>query len=167
MTTRKLFLFVSALALFGVSFAAAQQTGSATINLKGTVAPFFEFTVTQATGLEALDLEGENFTKTIAMIKERSNRRGGYNVTVASANGWKLKGADAENTDSVEYTLSYDGVSVDQSTSTAAVRTAAPNTNKAGIDAEVAITTTNLNAEVSRNADVYSDTLTLTMATVR
>jgi len=150
------------LAIFAASVPAFADL-SGTLGLKGVVAPNVSVAVTSLTGFDNLSMLAGVTDFPIATIKEISNSKGGYTLSISSARGYKLSqgttGAYVTGGDSVIYTLKYDTVSVDQTTQI--LTDVSGKTVAAGVTKTLTITfasTDNL------NADNYTDTLTFTIA---
>lgn len=144
----------------------AATTG--TLTLSGTVPGILEITVTPTASASALDLSIDVTDLPVATVNERSNRKAGYTVSVSSANALAaasdqafLASADPLNADTLEYTLSYDGVPVVLAAGTAQVSDVWAKTPASGTDKELTIS---YNGTASfLNADAYADTLTFTI----
>lgn len=165
-TNRKAIVVIAAVLLVGLAgTATAQTTGS--ITLTGVVSQLLEITVTPAPGYDSLDLTTSQTDLLVATVNEKSNNQAGYSVSVESANAAGagsstafFVGADAGNTDTLDYNLSYGGSPVAfDATGNAVVSNVASTTGVSGVDKAVEITYTG----AFLNADTYSDTLTFTI----
>ena len=132
---------------------AADTSGSLTIS--GTVAAIMSLTFS-TNSYTALPITDGATDLTLATITEICNGKSGYTVTISSANKSYLKGADSSNSDSLGYTLSYGGSSVDLATSGSATVSSSSKTAAAGMAKAVKISF----ASSYLNADTYSDKLT-------
>ena len=163
-------LLTSVLAL-GATSAFAADSGNITI--QGTVSPVNELTVTPQAGYNALDLTSGATEQTVAVVNEKNNDPDGYTVTLVSANAQaasssqaRLKGADTDNATVVNYSIKYGvaaaeaAVTLDGSGSAVVSSTSAASI-EAGADKNMKIT---FLGATWKNADTYSDTLTLTIA---
>lgn len=144
-----------------VSF--AQST--ATLTISGTVAPINSITIASQTGYNALDLVNGATAQVVGIATEKSNDKLGYKVTLSSANAGAtaqafLKGALSGNTDTVNYSIQYNGTAVTLASGSAVVTTVAARTGSSGVTKNIAVTF----AGNWLTADTYSDTLTLTIA---
>ena len=157
-------VLVGLLALSIPGFAAT----SGTLTLSGTVPGILEIVVTPTAAASALDLTVDVSNLSVASVNERSNRKGGYTVSLSSANAVAagvaqafLKSADALNLDTLGYSLSYDGAAVSFTAGVAEVSNVSVKTPAAGTDKTLAIS---YNGSASfLNADGYADTLTFTI----
>jgi len=133
---------------------------SATLYLSGTVAKSASISVTSALGASSLNLlSTPSSAITVGTLTEVCNSTSGYTVSVQSANGGSLKGAISGNTDSVAYSFYQNGSAVTLSTSSTNMITASSKTSGAN-----QTLTLNYTGNPALTADVYSDTLTFTIA---
>lgn len=144
--------------------AIAQTTGSVT--LTGTVPAVLDITVTALPAASSLDLSVDTTNLAVATVVERSNKKGGYTVTLESANAKVLggsaaffKSADPANTDTLTYSISYGGTPVTLSAGSALVTDSNTKTLGTGTSKTVAISYTG----AFLYEDSYSDTLTFTI----
>lgn len=156
-------LLAAALLLLALP-AVAQNVGSITIS--GTVAPIQQITVTSQSGYNALDLAAGETDKLVAIVNERSNDQIGYKVTLRSANAFAasgsqayLKGASGGNSDTVNYSIKYNGSAVTLATGDSIVSSTSARTTGTGVNKNLQVTLTG----AFNVADTYSDTLTLTL----
>ena len=141
----------------------AQAT--ATLTISGTVAPINTITIASQSGYNALDLVNGAVAKLVGIATETSNDKLGYKVTLSSLNAGAtaqalLKGAIVGNTDTVNYSILYNGTAVTLAAGSATVTSVAAHTGAAGVTKNIAVTF----AGGWLTADTYSDTLTLTIA---
>lgn len=135
------------------SFAAT--TG--TLSLSGTVAPVTSIVVTPDANASNLPVGSTASALKIATVTELSNDKAGYSVTLSTANGGYLK--EASGTDSLAYSLSYNGSAVAFSSGSATISDVSARTGGAGSAKELDISF----ASAFLNADSYTDTLTFTI----
>ena len=100
------------------------------------------------------------------VILETDLRMLGYKVTLRSANAFAaagaqayLKGASAGNSDTVNYTIKYNGSAVSLVAGDAVVTSAITRTTGSGVSKNLLVTLSG----AFNVADTYSDTLTLTL----
>lgn len=153
-----------AVALIGTALTSLAQS-SANLTLTGKVEDNTSIAVVAQAGYSALPIEAGCVDQTVANVTEKSNSRTGYHVTLSSLNAGTgsqafLKGASAGNTDTVNYAIKYQGVSVTLSSGAARVTTATARTAQAGVTKTLAVTV----PASWVNTDTYNDTLTLTIA---
>ncbi len=139
---------------------------SGTLVLQGTVPGILDISVAASSVSASLDL-GVTSDFVVASVTERSNKKAGYTVSLASANASGdmsnvpfLKGSDPTNPDVLHYALVYDGVPVVLSSGTAMISDVSTKTPAAGSVKPLRIA---YNGEFLFE-DVYSDTLTFTIA---
>jgi hypothetical protein len=128
-----------------------------------------EISVTPTPAASDLALTVNTVDLLVASVNERSNRKAGYTVSLASANALAaatsqafLRSADLANLDLLPYSLSYDGVAVVFSGGSAVVSDTWARTSAAGIEKELRMSYDG--ASFFLNADGYADTLTFTIA---
>lgn len=102
---------VSSAAAFGVvgpsgSGPVFQSSDSDSLTIGGNVPARVDIRITGTDALE-LDLQSVVTDRKIATVRERSNVRAGYVVSVTSANGFRLRGTYAGDQDELAYTLVY------------------------------------------------------------
>jgi hypothetical protein len=158
---------VVALLLAGGSVFAAD---SGNIILQGTVAAVNEIVVTPVAGYNTLNMTAGATIQQVATVNEKSNDPDGYTVTLQSLNAGAttqgfLKGADAQNTDFFNYTMTYGVAAAEAAVTLAAgsgiVTTTSAPSIEAGAEKSFRISFT---GSAWKNADTYSDTITLTIA---
>lgn len=155
----------------GVMSAFAADSGNITV--QGTVDPVNELTVTSQAGFSTLDLTAGATDLTVAVVNEKNNDPDGYTVTLVSANAQaassaqaRLNGADGANATVLNYSIKY-GVAAAEAavtldtTGSAVVSSTSAATVEAGSNKNLKIT---FAGSTWKNADVYSDTVTLTIA---
>jgi hypothetical protein len=144
-----------ALSLLLLSTSAFAST-TATLLLKGSIAPVLEVSVAPETLASNLPLDIAQTNTKIGTVTERSNSRTGYKVTITSQNAGKMK---LDNDNSLSYQLTYDGQAV---TLTQPQTFAFPFTSSAPVTRDVKI---NYQAAPSSlPTGDYTDTLTFTIA---
>jgi hypothetical protein len=141
----------------------AQTTG--TLTLTGTVPPILRITVTALPAASALDLSSDTDTA-VATVVERSNKKGGYTVSVESLNAITdgtaqpfFKSIDAANGDTLAYNLTYGGTTITFTGGSAIVTDSNTRTTGAGESREVRVSYTG----AFLYEDTYNDTLTFTI----
>ena len=162
-------ILVLALFLFGATAAVAQNSDSGTLTLEGTVPEILTINVSAESVASNLDLSTDQTDLLVATVTETSNVRAGYSVTVESANAASQSSTDpffastsAGNSDTLSYTLKYDGSTVSFSGGSAAtVTNASDKTAAGGSTNEVRISYTGTTQNLY--ADSYQDTLTFTI----
>jgi hypothetical protein len=141
----------------------AEGTNNASVVIKGTV-PQILRAVIDIPAETILDLE---FADTVLLgnVVLLSNRIGAYSLSIASANAGRLVGAaGVDNDDVFPYTLIFDGVSHNLADGAYTFSTAG-KTTKAGNAKAVEVSYAGYDTrDTLVNADVYSDTLTFTIA---
>jgi len=112
-----------------------------------------------------LDLSVDTNTA-VATVVERSNKKGGYTVSVESLNAVSsgatqpyFKSTDPGNADTLSYALTYGGTTVTFSSGSAIVTDSNTRTTGAGESREVRVSYTG----AFLYEDSYSDTLTFTI----
>ena len=107
-------------------------------------------------------------------MNEKNNDPDGYTVTLVSANAAaagsaqaRLKGTDSANSTEINYSIKYGQTGEEQAVTLDAdgskvITSVSAATDAAGVDKNLMITFSGM---AWRNADTYSDTLTLTIAT--
>lgn len=159
---KKSYLILSIL-LISASMSFAATTGNLIIS--GTVPEILEVTVIAAAGSTALDLTQNITDLHVGDIVEKSNVVAGYTVTISSANAATgdphFKGANSSNTDTLGYTLKYNGSPVSFTGNSALISDVNSKTATTGSTGSL-----NLSYDGTGNflnADTYSDTLTFTI----
>lgn len=151
--------------ILGLSvMSALAETG--TVTIQGTVSKAQTITVTPVAGYNLLDVVAGGSGIAIATVKEKSNSKAGYKVTVRSATAFAasgaqatLKGAAVTDPETVNYAIKYAGTAVTLVSGEAEVTSATDKTGGTGLDKAVTIDVTGTWV----GADTYSDTLTFTI----
>jgi spore coat protein U-like protein len=152
-------LIVLAALVIALAIPAFSDT-SATLYLSGTVAKSASISVTTALGASSLNLLSTPASAiTVGTLNEICNSTSGYTVSVQSANAGSLKGAISGNTDTVPYSFYQNGTAVTLSATATNMITASSKTTGAS-----QTLTINFTGNSALTADVYSDTLTFTIA---
>jgi hypothetical protein len=169
-TTYRTWIAAAAVALAVAAPSFALPSGSLT--LSGSIAAINDIVITPAPGIASLDLTVNQTDLLVATVNEKSNRRVGYTVTLASLAAAGLsgnpffKGANGANTDVLSYSFKYGpagslaGFSL--TSGSAIITSTSAKTGAAGVDKELRISYNG--AAAFLNEDTYSDTLTLTIA---
>ncbi|MBB6481041.1 hypothetical protein [Spirochaeta isovalerica] len=148
------FILTLAVAAFISLPAMADTTG--TLTLTGTVDSNMAIVVTPVDGVyNDLDLLNDASNLKVATVTEISNSA--YTVTVSSDNSSELAGPS----DSLAYTLTYDGASIDLTSGSAVITNTTTVTDADGLDKDLNISYTGNPALPS---GTYTDTLTFTIA---
>ena len=156
---------VAAVAMLAVALPGFSAT-TGTLVLQGTVPGILEISVSALPAASSLALETTQTNLAVANVTERSNRKAGYTVSLQSANAGSgssffFKSADVANTDTLDYTLTYDGSPVSLVAGTALITDASARTPSAGVVKSLAISFAG--AASYLNEDAYADTLTFTI----
>lgn len=147
---------------FGVALAprSGYSASSGDLDLSGTVAAVCEVVVTPVAGVaDNLPLGAAATNLSVASVNERCNDPIGYTMSAVSAHSGKLMPLGA-STDSVSYSISYNGAPADLSGATPVTDVNAP-TGNAGVNKNVSISYANPGFIA---ADTYADTITFTIA---
>lgn len=161
----KRFLMITSLMIW-VAFSAFSAT-SGSLTLTGTVNGILDIQVSAAAVASNLDLTANQSDLVIATVIEKSNKADGYTVELESANAAAASSSVATlegtgtNTDSLDYSISYDGNAVNLVNGTAVVTDSTSATGAAGLTKSLAITYT---GDAGLTEGSYTDTLTLTIA---
>ena len=160
---KKVILVLSFISLT-VSMAFSVTTGNLVIS--GTVPQILDIQVLAAAGSTSLDLTKNVPDQHIGDIVERSNVTAGYTVTISSANAATgtphFKGVNPSNTDTLDYTLKYNGSPINFTGGSALISDV--NSKTATIGSTKSINLSYDGTSNFLNADSYSDTLTFTIA---
>lgn len=149
-----------------VSFSAFSATNGS-LTLTGTVNGILDIQVSAATIASNLDLTASQNDLVVATVVEKSNKADGYTVELESANATAAASSVAAlegtgtNTDSLDYSLSYDGNTVNLVNGSAVVTDSNTATGAAGVSKTLAITYA---GDAGLTEGSYTDTLTLTIA---
>lgn len=140
------------------------------ITIQGTVATVNEIVVTSETDYNLLNLTLGEAWKLVATVNEKNNDPDGYTVTLASLNAYGAQ-ARLKSTETtpiyVNYSMKYGtaGTGADADVSltagSATVTSTSAATGSSGVDQKLTVT---IAANSWPDAGVYSDTLTLTIA---
>jgi hypothetical protein len=133
------------------------------LSLSGIVAPITAITVQADPNASNLPVGTTVAGLTITSVNELCNSKGGYTVTLSSANGGLLKESNVQAlglTDSVPYSLSYNGSAVNFQNGSAVISRVTQRTSGSGTTNSLSISF----ASAFLNADTYTDTLTFTIA---
>lgn len=154
-------------ALMTTTIAGLAQPFVGSITIAGTVANVTTITVASVAGYDLLPIAAGCVDQVVANATEKSNNKLGYTVTLNSLNAGStiqasLNGA-VGNTDKVNYTMKYGVTAVSLVNGSAVVTSSAARTPQAGVVKALSVTITS-GAWV--NTDTYSDTLTLTIASL-
>lgn len=159
--------FLAALVTAGliVSATAGSAATSGSVQVSGTVDAVNDITVSTEAGaaMTSAELVAGVTNQLVSVVNEKNNSDTGYTVTLAStkAGGAQAKLIGVNTTNTINYSISYGGAAVTLDTTGKAVVTAGgTNTGSTGVNKNLAVTTT----AGWHNADTYSDTLTLTIA---
>lgn len=158
---------VAVLLVAGGSVFAAE---SGNVIIQGTVAAVNEIVVTPVAGYNTLNMTAGATIQQVATINEKSNDPDGYTVTLQSLNAGAttqgfLKGADTENADFFNYTMTYGVAAAEAAVTLAAGSGIVTSTSAASIEAGAEKSLRiSFAGSTWKNADVYSDTITLTIA---
>jgi hypothetical protein len=160
-------VIISVLALSAASVFAADNGN---IILSGTVAAVSELTISPVAGYNALNLTTGGADVQVATVNEKNNDPDGYTVTLQSLNAGAttqgfLKGSDTENSQFFNYTMKYGTAAAEAAVTlvagSAIVSTTSAPSIEAGAEKSLLISFT---GSSWKNADSYSDTITLTIA---
>lgn len=154
------------LVLLGTAAVGLAQS-SGTLTIQGTVPVTASISVAPLSGYNTLDIVNGVSAQDVANITEKTNDKNGYTVTMTSLNagasGNSLFLADTAGgtgTDTVPYSLAYNGVPVTFANGSATLTDATGRTLQAGVVKALAVTI----AASWVNSATYADTLTFTIA---
>ena len=153
------------LATSGIAFAA----DNGQITLEGTVPTINEIAITPQSGYNNLNIAGGATDQFVALVNERNNDPDGYTVQLQSLNASgaqaRLKGDGSVNTTYVAYTMKYgvasSEVDVELTAGSAQVTSTAAPTGAGGVNKRLLVS---FAGNSWPDAGIYSDTLTLTIA---
>jgi len=160
----KKFIFFVMITFFAITTLWSQTNGQ--LVLQGTVPLILQLTISPAADISALDLT-TTFSGPIAMVTEKTNKRTGYNITISSTSAQALesnpvfKGLDIGNTETLSYSLTYDGEPVNFISGVATIIGPNIKTSSAGSQKQVILSYDGTTQFL--NADTYKDTLTFTI----
>ena len=156
-------LVISGLLLSAGSSLAAS---SGTITPGGTISESADITVATEPGVSSLSLAASGVDVLIATVNEKSNKKTGYAVTLASANGVadsvgtaRFKGTGG-TPETIDYTVKYNNATLTFAAGVATATASGTKTGGQGVDKTLQISWTG----TFLAADTYSDTLTLTIS---
>lgn len=151
--------FVSLAVLAALSFSAVAAT-SDNLKLKGKVPKKLSILVTPDPIALNLDLEASPTALLVASVNEKSNSSSGYKITADSLNDGKLVNQD-DTTQSVTYSMTYDGNAVNLATVSDVKTVSAPGVYDDNSDVKIAYTGA---PHESRVEGSYTDTITFTIS---
>lgn len=154
----KLFKGITVLAIASVSASVFAAT-SGTLILKGTVPALLSISVTPEALASTLPLDTTQVDSKVATVNEVSNSNTGYQVSISSANQGKLV-HETVGTSSINYSLKYDGSSVNLSTGEDFTYATAASVN-ANKDLDISYTGVSHGNLIQGD---YADTVTLTIS---
>ena len=146
----------------------AQTTASASITLTGVMDKKVAITATGVGNYDSLDMSASVADQAVVLVNEYSNVREGYTVTLSSANASSGDTADAyflgaEGSETLTYTITYDGVAVSFGGGSAEITSSNDKTPLAGTDKSLAISYNAYGANDNLGNDIYTDELTFTI----
>lgn len=153
---------ITTVTFFSVTTHAA-TTDQGTLNLSGVVNEAVSLSIAAEAVAGSLDLATTQSDLLVATVTENSNTALGYDVTISSANDSVLERNGG--TETIGYTLKYDGSAIDlSSSSTTAAAAKSDATGGVVTDtSQVQISYTGVN-EAQTVAGTYEDTLTIEIA---
>lgn len=143
--------------------AQAATSDSGTLDLSGIISEAVSLSISAESAASNLDLTTTQSDLLVATITENSNTALGYDVTISSANDSSLKRNGG--TETIGYTLKYDGSSIDLSSSSSTPAAAKSDATGGVVSdtSQVQISYTGVN-ESQTVAGTYEDTLTIEIA---
>jgi hypothetical protein len=150
----KKYLLLSSLFMSYGIFAAT----TATLQLKGTIAPILSIAIAPETIATSLPLDTSQTNTKIATVTERSNNSNGYSVTIVSTNLGKLV---RNATTFVNYTMTYDNQVISLGSPSGSTFSNV-FTNAAPVNKDIKISYTALNENLAVSGD-YVDVVTFTI----
>lgn len=151
--------FITLAVLASLSFSAFSAT-SDDLKLKGKVPKKLSILVSPETVAMNLDLETSQTALLVASVNEKSNSNTGYKITADSLNNGALVNQQ-DNTQSVTYSMTYDGVAVDLASTDEVKNVSASGVHDNDSDVEIAYTGAAHETRVEGN---YTDTITFTIS---
>lgn len=151
--------FITLAVLASLSLSALAAT-SDDLKLKGKVPKKLSILVTPDPIALNLDLEASPTALLVASVNEKSNSNSGYKITADSLNDGKLVNQQ-DTTQSVTYSMTYDGASVDLSLVDEVKNIATSGVHDNNSDVKIAYTGAPHETRVEGN---YTDTITFTIA---
>ncbi len=158
MTIATVLVFASSAAVFAQT---AQTQDSASLTLTGSVAGRVSITVNGVGDFSSLNLMEDLNDEIIAEVTEQSNVSSGYTVTISSANfaDGSPRFAGGAGSDTLAYSLSYDGEPIDFSSNAPVITDESDRlASVSGVTKNLAISY--LGTAVNIVEGSYSDTLT-------
>lgn len=155
------------LAVILISTISLSAATSGSLTLTGTVNGVLDISVQAEAAATNLDLLTSQTDLLIATVVEKSNKAGGYTVSLDSANAVSANSSTAQlkgtgsNTDVLDYTLTYGGSAVSFTNGQATVTDSSATTGASGVSKELKITYT---ADSGLTEGTYNDTLIFTIA---
>ena len=155
------------LILGGASVFAADNDN---VIIEGTVSPVNEIVVTPVEGHNALDMAAGAVNQQVATVNEKNNDPDGYTVTLTTLNAPAgnaafLKGSDADNSQTFAYSMKYGTAGSEADVTLASGSAVVTSTSAASIEAGAEKSLlVSFTGSSWKNADTYSDTITLTIA---
>jgi len=151
--------FITFAVLASLSFSALAAT-SDDLKLKGKVPKKLSILVTPDPIALNLDLEASPTALLVASVNEKSNSNSGYKITADSLNDGKLVNQQ-DTTQSVTYSMTYDGASVNLSTVDEVKNESSSGVHDNNSDVKIAYTGAPHETRVEGN---YTDTITFTIS---
>jgi len=163
-------VLVGLVVLFLMSGAGAFAADNDSIILTGTVDSILSLAITEQGSYNALTLTADGIDVGVADVVVECNDPDGYTVTMEILNGTDttafFKGADAQNSETLVYTVKYGPASsetaVTFSAGSSEVESTSARSTVGGDTRNILISWTAPGTPLA--ADTYSDTLTLTIA---
>ena len=128
---------------------------SGTLVLQGIVPQVISVTVTPASAASSLDLTSSQTNLVVASVNESSNAKLGYKVSLSSSNSGALKRVGG--TETMSYTLKYNGTAANLATTATVTTTSSGLTN---VNKSIDISYTGV-PSTQMVEGTYTDTLTL------
>lgn len=151
--------FIALAILTSLSFSAVAAT-SGNLKLKGKVPKKLSIVVTPDPIALNLDLEASPTALLVASVNEKSNSSTGYKITADSLNDGKLVN-QSDNTQSVTYSMTYNGASVNLAIVDVVKNISASGVYDNNSDVKIAYTGAPHESRVEGN---YTDTVTFTIS---
>lgn len=95
---------------------------TATLNLKGVIAPILDISITQETLATALPLDQAVNKQKVGRLTEKSNHGAGYKIAASSQNAGKLV-RSGDNSSFINYQLFYNNAAIALNTTPAVIST--------------------------------------------
>lgn len=145
--------------LASLSFSALAATTD-DLKLKGKVPKKLSILVTPTSNALDIPLETTQTALPVASVNEKSNSNSGYKITADSLNDGKLVNQQ-DTTQSVTYTMNYDGTAVDLTTTDEVKNVSASGVHDDDSAVTIAYTGADHETRVEGN---YTDTITFTIS---